>query len=206
MMSKRFVWNFEIKNESLLELPSNNDMPVDELRWESRYFWPESAIISLNGLDDQFLELSRYEAKHRQDTYYLLPDVNFNLKMRRDQLLYKPMLKQMTWATAYGKKIKLTATEQSLSIPDHNPIDIQSLLVNAKDTIKTVTVSKEALIYQFPTTPKLKMELARLCIGDAVYFSLSLESKVLTWVEYLSKNLLQGKTPCDYVTFLKTLI
>ena len=106
-MRRRLIWNFEINGDRPLDIPAVLPVEPDTGRWESRFFWPADEIILLKGLDDSFLALSRYEAKHRQDTYCLLPDADYNIKIRRNQTLYKPMIMKTAQAVAYGKKINL---------------------------------------------------------------------------------------------------
>ncbi|WP_232220361.1 hypothetical protein [Legionella tunisiensis] len=106
-MSKRLVWNFEISNDNLLD-----KFPLverDEFRWEARFFWPDDTIITLNGLDERFLLLSNYQVKHRQDCYLLLPKCNYNIKRRRSELLYKPLIEKRPFA-GIARKLILMST------------------------------------------------------------------------------------------------
>ena len=103
IMNKRLVWNFEINSDTALQIPGTNSLVISPNRWESRFFWTDDQIITLHGLNDSFLALSHYQIKHRQDTYYLLPDTNYNLKVRNDKLFYKPILIKNHQAVAYGK-------------------------------------------------------------------------------------------------------
>ncbi|MCX7116914.1 MAG: hypothetical protein NTW94_03230 [Legionellales bacterium] len=205
-MNKRLLWNFEINKEPPLQISSTDLTLIDGVRWECRYFWPEAEIITLIGLDDRFLELSHYRIKHREDTYYLLPDGEHNLKIREDNLFYKPLFMKQNQAIGFWKKVQLDAGTKTLLHPDGTTEDAQSLMTRIHREGKTITVVKEALIYRLGTTPETKLELARLCVNHKPYFSLCLESKALAFVESISKQLLGKAEACDYVTFLKSAL
>ncbi|GGI93412.1 hypothetical protein [Legionella impletisoli] len=202
-MSKRFIWNFEIKPNSSIQLPKDIEDPSEEKRWEARFFWSKDELIFLNGLDDSFLELSRYRFKHRSDTYLILPNRQYNFKIRRDALLYKPCLERTPHALAYGKKITLEHSTP-IEFPEDPDLKSNVMLAKINREAQSFHLEKEAVIYKFPTTPKLTLEFARIMIKNQIYFSVSIESRVLAWVEYLSRRLLDNKTCCDYVTFLKS--
>ena len=194
-LNKRLVWNFEINNDKPLILPDSPAETHTE-HWEARFFWPESESISLNGLDDSFLELSRYKIKHREDTYCLLPDMDCNFKVRRDQLQYKPIIMKLPLAIAYGKKITLEQADT----------DMQRLFARAQREGHPIVVEKEALIYQFETLPKTKLELARLCVANTTWFSVNIESASGLIVDSITRQMLGEHVACDYVTFLKRLL
>ncbi len=204
-MNKRLVWNFEINSDNPLQLPSAPTPIIEGLRWEARFFWPENVIITLNGLDDRFLELSRYQSKHRQDSYYLLADANYNVKTRREQVVYKPILQKTALAIAYGKKIKLAEQAADTLLPGCDTLSTQALLTLINEQGRKIDVEKEALIYEFATTPLTKLELARLTAANKTYYSVSIESRVASSVEAIAYHLLNDATSCDYVTFLKTI-
>lgn len=204
-MSKRLVWNFEINSEIPLNIPENDSEDALTDRWESRFFWPGKEIIVLNGLDDRFLDLSLYEAKHRQDTYCLLPDKNYNVKLRRNQPLYKPTLMTTQQAVAYGKKINLEEQEPDKPLPGAEETNARALLGDIQQNGLRIAVEKEALIYRFETVPKLKLELARLTIANTTWFSVNIESRSKRLVESITQQMFDGQASCDYVTFLKAL-
>src|SRR5215218_4572228 len=106
-MNQRLVWNFEFTSKATLPLTTYVDKTDIFLKWEIRYFWPEGKPIILNTIDTSLLELTQYKQKIRDDYYYLLPGHQYNIKKRRDQLLYKPLLKQTKRAFGYGEKIIL---------------------------------------------------------------------------------------------------
>lgn len=194
IMNKRLVWNFEIETNHPLQIPALHTIDTCAERWESRYFWPDSAAISLNRLDDTFLELSRYKVKHRQDTYCVLPDCDYNIKRREDQLLFKPIIMKTAQAIAFGKKVNLE---------EPGSVDISLSRIQQHATF--IEVEKEALIYRFATTPTLKLELARLRIAHATYFSLNIEAHSNALVTSIAQQIIVNQQPCDYVTFLKGL-
>lgn len=194
-MNKRLVWNFEINTVNPLHLPALDTIDTCAERWESRFFWTDSIIINLNGLNDSFLELSRYKAKHRQDTYCLLPDSDYNIKRRANQLLYKPIIMKTSQIIAYGKKINL----EEIGAPENIP------LARIQQQAIFIDVEKEALIYRFDTTPTLKLELARLRIKENTYFSVNIEAHSKRLVTVVAQQIIGDKPACDYVTFLKSL-
>lgn len=189
-MNKRLVWNFEVETTqnkaSYFELPDTGAW-TKMVRWESRFFWPSNKIIVLRELPASLLDLSQYQLKRREDTYLVLPDADDNIKIRQEKLLYKPILQQTLQATAYGKKIEL----------------------HTQPVAKLVLISKEMFVYRFDTTPGLKIELAKLSIHDTMYFSVSLESRSLAFVESLVQKVIpSGYYPDahNYTRFLKTVV
>ena len=66
-------------------------------------------------------------------------------------------------------------------------------------------VEKEAFIYRFETSPKTKLELARLCIANTIYFSVCIESRSRYLVELITKQVAGEQVSSDYVSFLRTL-
>lgn len=202
-MNKRLVWNFEINAENPLQISSINDAEQNQARWESRFFWPDDRMITLHGLDDNFRELSRYQIKHREDTYFILPNNDYNLKLRHEKLLYKPILMKNTQAIAYGKKIKLEEQSPTTQLPGCEGKDAQTLLAQIHHEGKKIKVEKEAVIYTFGITPTTKLELAWLHVANKAYFSTSIESRSRQLVESITQQLLGDLFACDYVTFLK---
>ncbi|CDZ76522.1 hypothetical protein BN59_00792 [Legionella massiliensis] len=201
-MNTRLVWNFEINQNNLLNF-ENLSAEREDIRWEARYFWPGETIISLNGLDERFLALSDYEAKHRQDRYALLANHNFNIKQRRMQWLYKPLFAEVEGLRAYGKKIDLDECLADEILPGSNGVRAQDLIEQIEKNQTTVDLVKEALIYKFPSEPTIKLELARLKLKEAVYFSLCVEGRSQFLVSLIAKHLLGTQVSCDYVSFLK---
>ena len=204
-MNKRLVWNFEINADNPLQVASVADIDSNQARWESRFFWPDDEIITLHGLDDNFRELSRYQVKHREDTYFLLPNTDYNLKLRREQLFYKPLLMKKPHAIGYGKKIKLEEQPPKEQLPGCEAKDTQAFMEQIHREGKRIKVEKEALIYTVETTPITKLELAWLHVANKAYFSASIESRSIRWVESITKQLLGDLFTCDYVTFLKNI-
>ncbi|MBA2652694.1 MAG: hypothetical protein H0U73_10565 [Tatlockia sp.] len=203
-MNMRLVWNFEISNKNPLDLNDLKDSR-DEKRWEARYFWPGNTIINLNGLDTQFLALSNYEVKHRHDCYILLADSNYNIKQRRMQVLYKPLLGKTELLRGYGKKINLADYPPDLILPGSKNLKSSDLLKQLEKNQQVIEVQKEALIYKFTSEPKIKLELARLEIDKKIYLSLCVEGHSQYLVESIARHLLATEVSCDYVSFLKRL-
>lgn len=205
-MNKRLVWNFEINADPPLQMHNEReDVEPSQARWESRFFWPDDQIITLSGLDDSLRELSRYQIKQREDIYFLLPNTDYNLKLRRNQLFYKPIVMKKTQAIGYGKKIKLEDQAPQAQLPGCNEAGTQAFIARIHSQGKKIKVEKEALIYTFETTPITKLELAWLHIGNKAYFSVSIESRSIQLVESITKQLLGDLCACDYVTFLKKI-
>lgn len=202
-MNKRLVWNFEINTDSPLQIYSTEDVEPSQARWESRFFWPDDQIITLNGLDDSLRELSRYQIKHREDIYFLLPKNDYNIKLRREQLFYKPILMKKTQVIGYGKKIKLEEQSPHDQLPGCDEKDVQALITRIHSQGKKIKVVKEALIYTFETTPTTKLELAWLHIANKAFFSVSIESHAMQLVESITRQLLGDLCACDYISFLK---
>ncbi len=197
-MNQRLVWNFEFAAKKMA-LPSEafNEHETEPLKWETRFFWPAQEIIVLNNLDKSLLDLANYQHKLREDYYYLLANQNYNVKRRRNELLYKPKLKQTQAAIGYGTKVLLDNAQEKF---------LQELALEVKKEGKEVLVKKQAFIYKFPTHPTIKLELARLEIAHKIYFSACVEGKSQNMVEKISERLLGQRVSCDYVSFLKNIL
>lgn len=202
-MNKRLVWNFEINSDNPVHISGSESFVQSPNRWESRFFWPEAQIITLNGLKDSFLALSTYQIKHRLDTYFLIPNTDYNLKMRCEQLIYKPIVMKKDHAIAYGKKINLMEHPPDLKLPGCAEKDAAMLVARIKRQGIKINVEKDALIYTFETTPTTKLELARLHVSNKSYLSACIESRSLLLLESMTRHILGDFPACDYVTFLK---
>ncbi|MCW8445643.1 hypothetical protein OQJ05_16490 [Fluoribacter gormanii] len=200
-MNQRLVWNFEFTPKTSLSLANLVDKKDEQIKWETRYFWPDNKIIVLNSIDKSLLDLTQYKQKHREDCYYLLPGTSYNIKKRREQLIYKPLIKQSSHAAGYGAKIILSDHQDHPLSPD-----LREITQQVEQEGVEVYVKKEALIYKLPTNPTVKIELARLEACNQIYFSLCIEGKSLHLVETISKHLLDEPVSCQYVTFLKNLL
>lgn len=206
-MTQRLVWNFEFSTTKTIPLTNLVTDEHDIIKWERRFFWPESEIIHLTCIDNSLLDLANYHQKHKEDYYYILPDSNLNIKLRRNELLYKPILQQTPSATGFGAKINLDAIQHDADTEeDINSDYLFSIAKEAREKGIEVFVKKEAFIYKFPSTPHIKLELARLEVKGHVYFSACIEGKSLYLVELLSDLLLGTQVSCEYVTFLKSII
>ncbi|KTD66656.1 hypothetical protein Lsan_0601 [Legionella santicrucis] len=204
-MKQRLIWNFEFAPEKSLPLATFVDIKDDHLKWEIRYFWPENKSIILNTIDPSLLNISHYQQKHKEDDYYLLPGQNYNIKKRRNQLIYKPLFQKKDSAFGFGAKILLSSPNSLHQTELNDPELLEITRLVAKESIE-ISVKKEALIYTFPTKPKIKMELARLEVLNKIYFSVCIEGRSLHLVETISKHLLGEQVSCEYVTFLKSLL
>ena len=203
-MNKRLVWNFEINNETPVDLPAEIAEESELLGWEARYFWEEDSYITLHGLNDSFLDLSLYKIKQRNDRYYLIPNQDYNVKQRRDELFYKPLSQNTPACQGFGKKISLSNHPSLEIIPGIAPINTESLLALVHFDSTQIYVEKIALIYKFAIQPRIKLELARLKIADKIYYSVCIEGPSQKLVRGISKQLLNREDSCGYVPFLKT--
>lgn len=149
------------------------------------------------------LDLANYQKKHKEDYYYLLPDSDHNIKQRRNELLYKPVIKQSGSALGFGSKIHLETPQTLPCHGDAGQLNRQELLKKIKEKGIVVFVKKEAFVFKFPTTPTVKLELARLEVKDKVYFSACIEGRSLNLVETISVLLFGTQPSFEYVTFLK---
>lgn len=203
---QRLVWNFEFSSGQTISLTTLGNYVQDKLKWEKRYFWSDDQIISLNSIDNSLLNLANYQQKHKEDYYYLLPDSDHNIKRRRNELLYKPVTKQSGSAFGFGPKINLEDTQCLSSQDSIAPMNLQDLFKKVKKKGIVVFVKKEAFVFKFPTTPTVKLELARLEVNNKVYFSACVEGRSLNLVEAISELLFGNQASIEYVTFLKRIL
>lgn len=200
-MNQRLIWNFEFTPQTA-SLPAELFIKrePEDVKWESRFFWPNDEIITLNTLDNSLLDITNYQQKSREDAYYLLTDSDYNIKRRRNELMYKPRVQQTPQALAFGSKIKIDNLDESAA-PQLKKIAQQV----AQHGVE-VKVKKVAFIYKFATTPTIKLELAHLEVHNQIYFSACIEGKSLFLVEHITERLLGKQDSCDYVTFLKNTV
>lgn len=205
-MSQRLVWNFEFSTTNTIQLTHLVADERDEIKWERRFFWSEDDIVSLSNIDNSLLDLANYHQKHKEDHYFILPGCNYNIKIRRNELLYKPVRDQTPSTIGFGHKINLNNIETLNDIKDSERRKLGDIALKAHHEGVEVFVKKESFVYKFPTTPSIKLELARLEVMNKVYFSACIEGKSLNLVELLSDHLLGKQVSCEYVTFLKKIL
>lgn len=205
-MNKRLFWNFELSHPSDSAFSDLLDEPPSSLRWEARYFWPETAIICLSGLNANFFNLNMYDIKERQDTYYVLDNYPLNIKQRRDELLYKPLIEQHQGCYGFAKKINLSTQNSFSPLPGADQWLTKDLLDVINQQSRTIVVKKIALIYKLDTHPKVKLEFSRLNVLGQLFFSLCVEGRSQTMVSTISQHILPHQQPSDYVHFLKDIL
>lgn len=202
MIKKRLIWNFEVDAARPIACAAFPPAIKEDWRWEARCFWPEEEVVALAGLPEGLLDLPMAELSERQDRYLLLPDWHLNLKYRRGELLYKPRMQTGKAAQAFAKKINLADLIEDAPLPGE-PKLTGSQLKALLDEARLVEVHKTALMVPWPSTPKCKLEFARLRLQDQVFWSLSIESRAESLTEGLMQALLPKAKPADYVSFLK---
>jgi len=205
-MMHRLVWNFEFTDAKSLNLSDLHEKKEEGLKWETRFFWPAEEIISLALVDSSLLELANYQHKQKKDYYYLLPKECYNIKSRRDELLYKPLVKKEKHIFGFGTKINLTELSRKTHSSEDSAINARQIIEQLNHNSIKVLVKKESLTYKFPVQPPIKLELSRIEVNHHVYFSACVEGKSRELVEMISKRLLGKQTSCDYVRFLKKII
>jgi hypothetical protein len=202
-MNKRLVWNFEIDLNhpyDFLQLPQ---VEREQFRWEARYFWPEKSTIILQGLDEAFMDLSLYDIKSRTDIYHLHPQHHYNVKERRNDLFYKPLIAQQNHCFAFGKKLNLSETFSADEQMPHLPWTQAEFLKHDQAESVKVVIQKVALKYSLPTTPATHLEFGWLRTMRGHFFTLCIEAKALILVEKMKEILLPGQISQDYVSFLR---
>lgn len=205
-MKHRLVWNFSIDSSNPLDVGHLPAEEREDQRWEARYFWPEKEDITLHGLDSSLLDLTGFKLKHRPDAYYLLADDAYNIKQRRGEILYKPLMERREGCLAFGKKLNLFEQPSEQILPGISPVSAADLLASIHQEGQVISVEKSALVYTFSCTPTIKLELARLTIADRVFFSACVEGRSFMLVNLISKHLLNQQISCDYVNFLKQIV
>lgn len=193
---QRLIWNFEFIPAKKIPPKYFRPREQESLKWEARYFWSAEEIIQLYAIDSSLLDIANYQQKHREDQYYLLPDCQFNIKKRREQLLYKPLIEHSKHVYGFGPKINL----------DDEASSNQELRAKIKAQGRCVLVKKEAFVYKFNSKPGVKLELARIELLDDIYFSVCIEGKSRELVKGISGLVLGKAVSCDYVTFLKNVL
>ena len=93
-----------------------------------------------------------------------------------------------------------------MQLPGCEEKDAATLIARIKNQGIKINVEKEAIIYQYETTPITKLELACLRVDNQTYYSASIESRSLLLVESIAKQLLGDFITSDYVTFLRGIL
>lgn len=179
MKNKRLFWNFEYQHTQNFNLDQINTN-TETSNWEVRYFWQENEIIELTSLPENCFELSRYIAKHRVDEYIINPNNNDNIKIRKNRLVYKPLLAKHGDLYHFGKKIP-----QNINTTQYPHI----------------VVHKETLHYKCSSDTRL--EFTRFCLGDNIFFSFAITSVHAEIVEQIRKHVNPHGLSCSYIEFLK---
>lgn len=203
-MTRRLVWNFEFNQFKKSTLPELKKITEDQLKWEARFFWPETQVITLQLVEDSLLDIAHYQFKQKEDAYYLIPTKNYNIKKRRGELIYKPQKKSSKYAIGFGPKINLSQSIQTSTATDDES-EIKEIL-NTITPGEPLFVKKDSFTFKFETHPSIKLELARIEINHIYYFTLCIEGRSQALVEAMSKNLLGKQPTTDYVNFLKECI
>lgn len=202
-MNKRLVWNFEIEGKQADQFPHLPPQEREDIRWEARFFWQEESIITLHGLGEDFLNLGHYQCKQRLDKYHLLEDFTYNIKFRREELVYKPLLAVQGTLQGFGKKIDLQQADPDNQLAGEPAISARELLQHIHANQRTTTVEKVALIYKFTSVPTIKLELSRLKIDAQTYFSACIEGRSANLVQIICDHIFKQQKTTDYVHFLK---
>lgn len=205
-MIHRLVWNFEFTTAKNLDLSDLPEKIEENLKWEARFFWPEDEIIRLSLIDNSLLELTNYQHKQKKDYYYLLPKTDYNIKSRRDELLYKPLVKKTKSVFGFGAKINLTELSKKTSSNEEDKLNVLQLIEQLNHNSIEVLVKKESFTYKFSVHPQIKLELSKIEMNHHIYFSACIEGKSRDLVETISKRLVGKQSSCDYVSFLKKRI
>jgi hypothetical protein len=202
-MIRRLVWNFEFVNANPIEFAKLNTLQEDALKWEARVFWPETDIIQLNLIDTNLLQLQHYQYKQKIDLYHLVPEKDHNIKSRRGELFYKPLIKKNKYACGYGTKLNLSTLSTSpstLKIPE-----LMAITAELQHT-PGLQIEKDSFIYKFSSQPAIRLELSRIQIHQTIYFSLCVEGRSRHAVETITTCLLGETVSSDYVSFLKKIM
>jgi hypothetical protein len=206
-MNHRLLWNFEFGPQTTT-FPAELLAPhlTEDIKWEVRYFWPKDEPIVLNMLDPSLLDITNYQQKYNEDYYFLLPNREYNIKLRRDELLYKPLRRKSSLAFGFDAKINIEYDEAQPRKTTSQDLLLQEIAQLIATEGIEVYVRKEAFTYKFPTTPSVKLELAHLELHHEIYFSACIEGRSQKLVESIAEALLGQQISCDYVSFLKRIL
>ena len=198
-MNQRLVWNFEVA-PTVHSLPTTAQISKkrEQGKWEVRYFWCAEDIIALTAIHSDLLSLRHYQQKYKEDDYFVLPNEPYNIKRRRGELIYKPLLTQSSMAFCFGPKITLTLSRTQNK-------KLQKILEKVMQEGLFMPVKKESFVYKFPLAIPTKLELARIEVDQRVFFSACIESRSQAIAEQLGLALVGKQDTGDYVTFLKKL-
>jgi hypothetical protein len=184
--------------------------------WEWRCFWPGEASIALPPPLDLAGKGVEEPEEAAADTYLFLHGKRDNIKFRGKGLKVKPVIEAFDEFSAFGSSRKVAfpvRAERLMEIfPRFNEIEVK--LRTREDMLAAlsasgyrpgvVTVQKARREYR--AILGVKIELARLEVQGRVFHSLSLESRFLTALRVLCRNVPVGDgIVAGYAAFLERM-
>lgn len=170
--------------------------------WEWRCFWPGEAGTALPAPLDLAGQGVAGPEETERDTYLFLHGKRDNIKFRGKGLKVKPVIEAFDEFCAFGAsgKVEFPVRAESMTaiFPRFNEVQVklrtrEDLLAALSATgyrPGVVTVHKARR--QYRAILGVKIELARIEVQDRVFHSLSLESRFLTALRVLSRNVAVG--------------
>lgn len=183
-------------------------------RWEWRAFWPSGARPRLPPALDLAGEARPGDEETNVDTYLFVHGKRDNIKLRGGGLKVKPVIEAFDEFCAFGPSLRLDfpARTQRLSGIFARFNDIHAKLRGREELLAALVaagyhpgvIEVRKTRRQYRAILGVKVELARLTVGDREFLSLSMESRYLTALRVLSRHVeAEGAVVGGYAEFLE---
>ena len=185
--------------------------------WEWRVFWPEGEAVELPPSWDGFGIDSDSEAELLEDNYLLVHGKNDNIKLRGSGLKIKRMVEACHGFIAYGSSVKFQFPEKTATLAKIFPrlIEVTADLHSSDDLIEIMSatgyqprvlmVSKARRVQSMIFG--VQIEFSRVSVNGRAFNSISLESRYLTALRILARNLPIGAGQvAGYSEFLDCIV
>ncbi len=199
-----FIWNFYINisdfNQSNLFSCETSEKIAkeDKAKWEARYFFPIETPIVLNWPHSLPFSFHFAKAKTHEDTYIIHPEHVINLKKRRSDIYYKPLIKKKQGLFYFGKK---EAIDENNPIKLSQTTQLDSTRIQNEGTL--IALTKNVLKFNYDHPMRCQLEFGWFISQEKNYSTFGIESKSFETVRTLSSFILPNEKKTDYINFLK---
>jgi hypothetical protein len=164
-----------------------------QIGWEWRSFWPEDCSpIPVHLVPFPISSLNDFESITFQDTYISIKKSLLNLKIRKEKLVYKPVIEKYDYLLAFSPKKKFPfplGWKELYSLFPRllyykgvilSPHDLVLCLQESHYQSCLISLQKNTCRYEI--TEDLRLELSQIMVHDQLWYSVCIESLSITQV------------------------
>ena len=199
-----FIWNFHIKvsdfKQSNLFSSETSEKIAKEnkSKWEARFFFPIETPIFLNWPHSLPFSFYFAKAKTHEDTYIIHPEQVINLKKRRTDIYYKPLIEKKQDLFYFGKK-EIIDEKNPIILSQTTQLDITRI----QNESALIALTKNVLKFNYDHPMTCQLEFGSFTFQEKIYSTFGIESKSFEAVSTLSSFILPNEKKTDYINFLK---